>query len=97
MEPIIEIVINNIMYNNTYDQHFKTEFMNTINRITYNEKIIQQYKTSMDYVLLYNTLNEEINFMTIRRKYFYKKLNKDVKYVIDDYFKFILDNLRTQI
>lgn len=67
MEPIIEIVLNNIMYNNLYDQHIKTEFMNTINRITYSEKIINQYKTSMDFILFHNTINEEIKFLSSKK------------------------------
>ena len=95
MEPIIEIVLNNIMYNNLYDQHIKTEFMNTINRITYSEKIINQYKTSMDFILFHNTINEEIKFLSSKKKYFYKNLNKDIKYIVNDYIKHIMSNYKT--
>ena len=85
MEPIIEIITYNIMYNNIYDRSVKNEYINIINRISFVDKQIEQYKRSMDYVLLYNTLNEELKFIIDRKKYFNKNLQKDVKYIMNDF------------
>jgi hypothetical protein len=39
----------------------------------------------MDFILLYNTLNEELKFVIDRKKYFNKNLGKDVKHIMNDF------------
>ena len=90
MEPIIEIIIKNVMYNNSYDRHTKNEFINTINRITLTEKLIEQYKRSSDYVLLFNILHEEKMYLSDRKTFFYKKFNKDIKDIVSDYIESVI-------
>ena len=85
MEPIIEIITYNIMYNNVYDLAFKNEYINIINRISFVDKQIEQYKRSMDYILLYNTINEELKFIVDRQNFFNKNLMKDIKYIMNDF------------
>ncbi len=85
------------MNNNIYDARIKNEFINTINRINYIDKNIIQYENSLDYVLLINTLNEELKFAIDRKKYFSKNLNKDIKYTIKDFFNNRIYLLKKQI
>ena len=73
------------MYNNIYTTSIKKEFTNTINRVCFVDKEIEQYKRSMNYILLYNTLNDELKIMIEKKKYFNKHLQKDVKYIMNDY------------
>lgn len=88
MESIIEIITNNIMYNNEYDLVLKNEYINIINRISLIDRQIIQYKRSMDYILLYNMLNEELNFIISKQIYFNKYLNNDIKYIMNDYMNY---------
>ncbi len=97
MEPIIEIIGKNIMHNNMYDQKVKNEFINIINRITYIDRSIEQYRRSMDYILLYNTLNEELIYTIDRKKYLVKYLQKDIKYIIKDFMNNRINLLKKQI
>jgi len=97
MESILEIVSQNIMYNNQYDRIVKDEFISTINRITFSDKLIEQLTRSMDYVLLYNKLNEELKFVINKRKYFKKKLHGNVRKVLNDYMKNRINELNNLI
>ena len=97
MESILEIVSQNIMYNNQYDRIIKDEFISTINRISFGDKLIEQLNRSMDYVLLYNTLNEELKFIISKRKYFKQKLHGNVRRILNDYMKYRIDRLNNII
>ena len=85
------------MNNNVYDLPIKNEFINTINRISYIDRNILHYEKSLDYVLLINTLNEELKFTIDRKKYFTKYLKKDIKYKMKDYFNNRILLLKKQI
>jgi hypothetical protein len=85
MDSIIEIISKNIISNNKYNQKLKTEYVSTINRISTTKTNIMQLYRSMDYVLLYNTLYEEIIYLVKQQKYFNKHLYIDVRNVLDDY------------
>jgi len=97
MEPIIEIISYNIMYNNIYDLPIKNEFINIINRISYTDKVILQYRRSMDYILLFNTLNEELKFTIEKKEYFKQKLKEDIKYIMKDFMNSRIKSLKKQI
>lgn len=95
MDPIIEIIGKNIMYNNVYELGVKNEFINIINRINYIDRSIEQYRRSMDYILLYNTLNEELKYTIEKKEFFKKNLKKDIKYIMKDFMNnriFLLHN-----
>lgn len=86
MNPIIEIVSRNIVYNNKYNQKFKDEYVATINRIgSIKTDMLQRYR-SADYVILYNRLHEEIIYLTQQKKYFSEVLDNDVNEIIQEYF-----------
>jgi hypothetical protein len=86
MEPVIEIISKNILSNNRYDKKLKNEFISTINRITLvKQKIIHLYR-SMDYVILYNTLYEEIQYLDKQKKYFNQYLEPNLIDILDEYF-----------
>jgi hypothetical protein len=86
MEPIIEIISKNIVYNSKYDRRIKDEYVSTINRIYTNSITIMQLYRSMDYPLLYNRLNEEIIYLKQQQSYFNKYFDADVKYILNDFF-----------
>jgi hypothetical protein len=85
MESIIEIISKNIISNNKYNQKLKTEYVATINRISTAKINIMQLYRSMDYVVLYNTLYEEIIYLSKQQKYFKEHFDNSVQTVLDDY------------
>ena len=97
MEPIIEIISKNILYNNVYDLRIKNEFINMINRINYIDRSILQYRRSMEYILLFNTLHEELKYMIDKKKYFTVNLKKDIKYIMKDLINYRINLLKKQL
>jgi hypothetical protein len=85
------------MNNNVYDLSIKNEFINMINRINYIDKNILHYENSLDYVLLINTLNEELKFIINRKKYFSINLQKDIRYIMKEFFNNRIIFLKKQI
>jgi len=85
MKPIIEIITSQIMYNNIYNSSVKNEYINIMNRISFSDKQIEQYRRSMDYILLYNLLNEELKFTIDRQQYFNNNLKENIKYIMNDF------------
>lgn len=98
MEIEIEFLSKNIMSNNIYDAKMKNEYINMINRIIKNDIIIKQLDRSMDYNILYNTLNEEIKYLSKQIEFFNKYseirdiLTEYIYSVIKSYNK-IINNL----
>lgn len=80
------------MSNNKYNDKIKIEYIMMINRITKNNKIIEQLIRSMDYNILYNTLNEEIKYLSKQLEYFNKYIEKDIKDVLSEYIYSIIKN-----
>lgn len=88
MEIEIEFLSRNIMSNNIYDAKTKTEYISMINRITKNDIIIKQLIRSMDYNILYNTLNEEIKYLSKQLEYFSKY--SEIKDILTEYIYSII-------
>jgi len=86
MEPVIEIISKNIISNTRYNKKLKDEYVATINRlILVKPRIIQLYR-SMDYIMLYNTLYEEIQYLDKQKKYFNQYLEPNIMDALNDYF-----------
>lgn len=85
MEPILEIISKNIVYNKKYSQKLKDEYITTINRIQNIKTNIMQLYRSMDYQLLYNILYDEILYLIKQQKYFNEHLDTNVKFILDEY------------
>jgi hypothetical protein len=91
MEPIIEIISKNIMANNDYNKRLKDEYISTINRLTTFKTNVSQLYRTMDYALLYNTLYDEILYLSKQKKYFNRYLNLDVKEIFNEYIDYKIE------
>lgn len=85
MEPIIEVISKNIVYNDKYNRKLKDEYIATINRIHTISIMIMELFRSMNYSLLYNMLHEEIIYLRKQQGYFSNYLDEDVMNVLNDY------------
>lgn len=86
MDPIIEIISKNIVYNDKYNRKLKDEYIATINRIHTRSVMIMEHFRSMNYALLYNMLHDEILYLQKQQKYFNKYFDEDIMSVLNDYF-----------
>ena len=85
MDPIIEIISKNIVYNNKYNRKIKDEYIATINRINTRSIMIMEYYRTMNFSLLYNMLHEEILYLRKQQEYFGKYFDKNIMSVLNEY------------
>lgn len=96
MNPIIEIITNNIMTNNKYDKNTKDEYVNMMNRIEKTKIIMEQQFRSMNFALFNNTKFEEINYILKQKKYFIINFDENTREILNDYLDSISNFYNTK-
>lgn len=97
MEPEIELLSKNFINNNIYSDTNKSDFFILMNRIIMNETILLQMKRSMDYNLLFNTLNEEIIYLSKQLENFNKYIQEDIKKIFNEYINYYINKYNKMI
>lgn len=97
MEPEIELLSKNFINNNIYSDTNKSDFFILMNRIIMNETILLQMKRSMDYNLLFNTLNEEIIYLSKQLENFNKYIQEDIKKLFNEYINYYINKYNKMI
>ena len=97
MEPEIELLSKNFINNNIYSDTNKSDFFILMNRIIMNETILLQMKRSMDYNLLFNTLNEEIIYLSKQLDNFNKYIQEDIKKLFNEYINYYINKYNKMI
>jgi hypothetical protein len=97
MEPEIEFLSRNFISNNIYSDTVKSDYFILMNRIIMNDTVLKQMRRSMDYNLLFNTLNEEIIYLSKRLEYFNKYIQNDIKELFNEYINYYIQEYNKMI
>ena len=97
MEPEIEFLSRDFISNNIYSDTVKSDYFILMNRIIMNDTVLKQMRRSMDYNLLFNTLNEEIIYLSKRLEYFNKYIQNDIKELFNEYINYYIQEYNKMI